>query len=334
MTGLHDEVADGTVVGTGARPFARRAVGGPGSSGRWDAMEDPTRLLRRLNLGREEYCQRLLTMLILDGGYPRWNTSSRPSERGVEFLRSLDRLSFGSSRLDGEVSFVDEFDLPRRDDAEKGCAPDYAVVCDQRLWLIELKTEVASHRPRQIPDYFELAAHHHPDRSLDLTYLTPGMRTPAVEVPEGTRFAHVTWMDVAPIVRDVWRTAVGVAEQVREALLRALDSVGHEWSQWRESRLGDPVALALEVAALTAGDGDQRALDHEAGSLEGLQQLRLAVRDALREGGEAAPCVQPWLWNAQSSGGRPLTRAGNELGYELRFSRSRTVPGTPGTGTR
>src|SRR4051812_34898540 len=35
-------------------------------------MEDPDVLLRRLRLGREEYCQRLLTMLILDGAYPRW----------------------------------------------------------------------------------------------------------------------------------------------------------------------------------------------------------------------------------------------------------------------
>lgn len=35
------------------------------------AFEDPASLLGRLKLGREEYCQRLLTMLILDGPYPR-----------------------------------------------------------------------------------------------------------------------------------------------------------------------------------------------------------------------------------------------------------------------
>ncbi|GGO26786.1 hypothetical protein [Microbispora bryophytorum] len=35
------------------------------------ATEDPLRLLGRLRLGREEYCQRLLTMLILGGPYPK-----------------------------------------------------------------------------------------------------------------------------------------------------------------------------------------------------------------------------------------------------------------------
>lgn len=36
-------------------------------------MEDPDELLRRLRLGREEFGQRLLTMLLLDGPYPRRN---------------------------------------------------------------------------------------------------------------------------------------------------------------------------------------------------------------------------------------------------------------------
>jgi len=49
-------------------------------------VEDPDLLLRRLRLGREEYCQRLLTELILGGTYPRWNTRNRPSEEGRLFL--------------------------------------------------------------------------------------------------------------------------------------------------------------------------------------------------------------------------------------------------------
>ncbi len=60
------------------------------------AIEDPVRLLRRLRLGREEYCQRLLTMLILGGPYPPWNTPNAPSGRGTRFLRELDALSFGT----------------------------------------------------------------------------------------------------------------------------------------------------------------------------------------------------------------------------------------------
>lgn len=77
-------------------------------------MEDPTRLLRRLNLSREEHSQRLLTMLVLGSDYPRWNTESTPSERGLEFLRRLHELSFGDGALEDDVVFVDELELPRR----------------------------------------------------------------------------------------------------------------------------------------------------------------------------------------------------------------------------
>lgn len=50
------------------------------------------RRLRTLKLGREEYCQRLLTMLILDGPYPQWNSRNEPSAKGVEYLSALDAL--------------------------------------------------------------------------------------------------------------------------------------------------------------------------------------------------------------------------------------------------
>ena len=137
-------------------------------------MEDPLHLLRRLRLGREEYCQRLLTMLILNGPYPRWNSRTRPSPDGVRFLRSLDELSFGRGTWDGPPPlFVDEFDLRRRNEDEQGGAPDYAVLWDERLWMIELKTESSSHRRGQLAGYYTLAAHHHPRLAVDLTYLTP-----------------------------------------------------------------------------------------------------------------------------------------------------------------
>ena len=136
-------------------------------------MEDPRLLLRRLKLGREEYCQRLLTMLVLEAPYPRWNTRSAPSRRGLAFLRAVDVLSYGESRLPGDAVFVDELDLPARHQHEPGGAPDYGVLASDRLWMIELKTDRASHRRGQIPTYFELAQHHHPGRSIDLTYLTP-----------------------------------------------------------------------------------------------------------------------------------------------------------------
>lgn len=112
-------------------------------------LESPRELLGRLKLGREEFCQRLLTMLILNAPYPRWNSRSTPSADGLAFLRELYARSFGAWPGD-EAVFVDEFELPARFENEPGGAPDYAVLRENRLWLIELKTEAASHRKGQI----------------------------------------------------------------------------------------------------------------------------------------------------------------------------------------
>ena len=73
------------------------------------------------------------------------------------------------------AEFVDELDLPRRHEDEPGCAPDYGVLMDARLWIIELKTERGSDRHGQVETYFELGRHHYPQLRIDLTYLTPGM---------------------------------------------------------------------------------------------------------------------------------------------------------------
>ena len=53
--------------------------------------EDPDQLLL-MKLGREEYCQRMLTSLILGGPYPKWNTRNIPSESGFRFLDILHHL--------------------------------------------------------------------------------------------------------------------------------------------------------------------------------------------------------------------------------------------------
>jgi hypothetical protein len=56
-----------------------------------------------------------------------------------------------------------------------------------RLLLIELKTERRSHRPRQREHYLELGCRHHPDRQVDLLYVTPPMTlsVPAVAPRSG-----------------------------------------------------------------------------------------------------------------------------------------------------
>lgn len=294
-------------------------------------MEDPRKLLGRLKLGREEYCQRLLTMLILAAPYPRWNSRLAPSPQGLAFLRELDALSFGSAEVGDHDEFVDELDLPPRHDLEKGGAPDYAVISTSRLWLIELKTEVASHRATQIPSYFELGRHHFPAHRVDLTYLTPPFDYTPAPPPANSRFAHVTWDQVVTLVLEVWKDADGVAGDLRDTLAEAIGGIGTPWGDWRRVTLEDLLAAALRLAHQTVLDGKQRALDAGSGSLEELQQLRLDTRDALRGGVEPTDeLVTPWLWNAQTSGGSPLTDAGAEQGYELRFSRARSGGRTAG----
>jgi hypothetical protein len=294
-------------------------------------IEDPHELLARLKLGREEFCQRLLTMLILDGVYPRWNTESTPSPDGLRFLGLLEALSFGFAGTWDAPVFVDELDLPRRHEAEQGGAPDQSLRDDKRLWLIELKTEAGSHRSHQIPFYFELGRHHYPAHRLDITYLTGPLDKPGPTVPAGCRYAHTTWDQVLPLVDEVWRNRPGIHGTVVAAMREVLGSLAEPWSQWRATKLGmaasvvpvpavDPVADALVLARATAADHQQRACEFSPASLEELQEFRLDVRNAIRAAREPDLLhVVPWLWQPSSTGA-PLTPGGREVGYELRLS--------------
>ena len=296
--------------------------------------ETPTELANRLRLGREALLQRLLTSLILDGPYPPWNTRSTASPHGIVFLRSLWDLSGFGAWPSAEVVFVDEFDLPRRTDDERGGAPDYALLWDDRLWMIELKTEAASHRRDQIPSYFELARHHHPDHQLDITYVTPPLSLDSEPQVLAGRFAHVTWDAVAPLITAAWPepTAQG-QQQVVDGLADAIGRLSEPPSQYLDSLrtspavvppIADPATEGISAAEATAGDGRQRALDHAASGLEDLQALRLECRDALAGSPPDSPLrrVRPWLWTT-ATGGRPMTAAGEHTGAELRFSRYR-----------
>lgn len=281
-------------------------------------MEDPWALLRRLKLGREEYCQRLLTMLILEREYPRWNTRSTPSARGLQFLRDLDALSFGSAGFEDDVVFVDELELPSRDGIEPGCAPDYAVVSPSRLWVIELKTEAASHRADQVPSYFAYARRHYPPHQIDLTYVSPPYRGAPVSAPDGSRGCHLTWDDVLPLVERRWGNTGGDLARLVEALVQALEGSEKTWTDWRTGRTEDPLSTGAELARRTEGDGRQRAVDHPFSSLEEMEEVKILLREDLADAGSN---VRPWTWRADSSGGEALTATGAEHGYELRVSR-------------
>lgn len=299
-------------------------------------LENPRDLLRRLKLGREEYCQRLLTMLIVDGPYPRWNSRSKPSSAGTKFLRALYEQSFRGSWPSDDPMFVDEFELPPRHGAERGGAPDYAVLWDDGVWLIELKTEKASHRPDQIPSYFDLARHHYPDAAVDILYVTPPMRAP-YEAPETWgRYAHTTWAELAELICSTWSSyAAAHHQQVLDGLLAALAGLDVRPAEWRAALLGapesgveavdagrSPLDAALQAAAMTAEDGTQRAVECGAGNLEELLSLRLAIRDDLASSPAGSPLrhVRPWIWRPEGTG-CALTAPGRVHGMEIRLSR-------------
>lgn len=281
--------------------------------------------------------------MLLHAPYPRWNTRSVLAPRGLAFLRDLHATSFDTGWPDTVPVFVDEFELPPRHDAERGGAPDYATLWDDRLWLIELNTEKASHRAAQIPGYFELAHHHYPAARIDLTYITPPMAAPYAPDPAWARYAHVTWEEVGVLVRSHWATLSHHGQQeVVDGLLGAIDSLHLKPTEWRaalasaaevvsaqeDAGAGHVPAMvplvdqAMDLAAAAAHDGLQRALDFVPTDLEDLLAVRLAVRDRLSGSSSDSRLrhVMPWIWRHESTGA-PLTHAGRDLGMELRLSR-------------
>jgi hypothetical protein len=305
-------------------------------------FEPPVHLLGRLKIGREEFCQRMLTTLILHAPYPPWNSRSHPAPAGLAFLADLYRWQFDGDELVSPVIFVDEFELAPRHSDEKGGGPDYAVLWDRHVWLIELKTEKGSHRPQQIPGYFELAHHHYPLCAVDVLYVTPPMEVPHVPSAKWARYAHTTWLDILPLIHKHWPTGTAPGEQQvidgLDGTIRTLDLKPAVWrsSLLRESpgvpsatkrrpaesvTLSEPVQRALEAARQTATDHQQRPVDYLPSDLEDLLTLRVAVRRALAATPVGSPLrhVAPWIWRPESSG-RPLSISGREHGFELRLS--------------
>lgn len=311
--------------------------------------ESPAVLLARLRLGREEFCQRLLTSLILGGPYPKWNARSRPAPEGLRFLEAVHGVCFGPPWPGNDLLFIDEFELPARSDTEPGRCPDYGVLWDDHVWIVELKTEKASHRPDQIPGYYELAHHHYPNAAVDLLYLTGPMTAPYEPAVPGDRYAHLTWGDLTAILREIWPAGTSAAQDaVLDGLHDAIDHLDQSPSVWRQATYGDqappPASVpavtaldapdeepstdalgrALQLARATSTDGVQRALDVMPNDLAELHLLRMRTREHLAASPPGSPLrhVAPWLWRPESTG-RAMTAAGAELGFELRFSRYR-----------
>lgn len=296
--------------------------------------ETPKELLTRLKVSREEAMQRLLTSLILEAPYPRWNTPQVPSTKGLEWLCLVHELSFGDGWENEEAVFIDEFELRGLSDEERGGAPDYALLWPGRVWLIELKSERASHRADQLPMYFDLAHRHFPEAAIDLTYLTPPLHKPGPHCAPWARYAHLTWQQIRGLIRSTWPSPTSPSQaEVIDGLCEAIEMLDRPPAEWRAHVVGTPAAepapapspvdVGQAAAAATADDGVQRGLDVTAGSLDELLGLRVAIKQMIRAQHSASPLrrVRPWIWRQESSGGVPLTRLGALEGYELRVSR-------------
>lgn len=302
-----------------------------------DWLHDPDGLWRSTGLGREEFVQKLLSTLIVGHERHRWNVPETPSERGLQFLNALVGAYFEGLVLE-DPSFVDEYEFPRRHDDERSGWPDQAVVTPDLLVLIELKTEIQSHRSDQLPHYLDLAAHHHhPDRHVALLYLTPPMEAAEPSLlPGGSRYGHATWGQVAPLIERRWAgSPVEWERTVADRLLWWLDAVETQHPPPAREAVPQPVVeeepseddvdLVLRKAADVQRTGRQTAVELWPGSPDLLDELRLRVRTRLRDGVTVNDVpirnVLPWLWTAGSSGGTPITETGRTHGYELRLSR-------------
>lgn len=81
----------------------------------------------------------------------------------------------------------------------------------------------------------------------------------------------------------------------------------------------------VELARATAADGRQRGVGATTPTdLEWLRDTARVVIGAL-PADDPTRFVLPWLWNGDRTTGRALTPEGDEFGYELRFSRYKTV---------
>lgn len=330
--------------------------------------ESPRELWSRLKLGREEFLQRILTTLIVGGDPPAWNVARMPSEQGLRFLHLLDASAHGEAMNGVAVAdpnaFVDEYLLPKVEESSANGWPDWAVLWTDRVWVIELKTEPGSHRADQLPYYLRLAAAAHPNSRVDLTYITGPLSKPGPVVGQGQRYSHLQWNQVVPLVEAVWgtddrsevRDYVDAVKSVVENLTRLRPSAQ------REAITGLPAEAAavetlsasadssaislpqqagvaaqvahgasdlLTLARATAADGRQRGVGAATpAELEGMRDSARSMIDALPVD-DTTRYVLPWLWKADRTTGRALTAEGQEFGYELRFSRYKTMQVPP-----
>lgn len=298
-------------------------------------MRSGAQIARAFHFSREGLAQRLVSALVLGHEPVGWNYRGAPTWLGRVYLDRLDELAFGR-RHDGDPLFVDELELLKRAGVDpKDASPDQAVLWDDRLLIIEMKTEKASHQPGQCEWYLDLGVHRHPGRRVDLIYLT-GPMPPwrATYCPPGSTTTHVTWDAVDGLVQDVWADGTPQERDLAITLHRVVSRLTTPWAAAKREWLSGPeeeaaeenatapaeIAVdALEVALAVADDHLQRAIETHATDLEELGELRNRIAEQIDARSIGDGHVRPWVWRVASKG-RPLTAMGRETGYEIRLS--------------
>lgn len=165
-----------------------------------------------------------------------------------------------------------------------------------------------------------------------MTYVTPSMQyvfsSPGTVGPLRPR----DWDELAPVIASIWATPLDQGKRTWFGVSSSPSPPCHLTpTEWRATFAVSPrpvdaweVALAegMGLPALTAADGEQRAVDYDAEDLEDLLALRLELRNALASSAPESDLlrVMAWIWRPESTG-TAMTPAGSRNGFEVRLSR-------------
>jgi hypothetical protein len=309
----------------------------------------PNVIAERLRLwrqGRDAYVHRMLTLLFLGRSPDPWNLPCRLSDNGARFLSLLDEVLFGEEWETPE-EFYWEYKLPKRPEDKENGWPDFAALWTDRVLMLELRTEVGSHRDAHVDWYLQLGAHNYGGRAIDLVYITPETTAgKSAVLPDLARFRNCSWAELAKVIEVAWSKTTG--REAANALVFAhyLEGIGKVndaplplpplGTKTRKKQLqGDalgPVVESLddptweqvvETLYSVAEDGEERALELGVAAYESAKELRRRIRgdidvsDDLRD---AAHDIEMWIWH-ERLGGEALSEAGLESGCEIRVSK-------------
>lgn len=302
----------------------------------------------RWKQGRESFAQYCLACLFLGGSPQGWNKPQAPSSKGRELLQRFHAEFDPKNAI--APDFYWEFNLGKLPEDKENGWPDLVALTDERILVMELKTESGNHRDGQVDWYMRLAAARFSDRPIELVYLTvdPISADPA-EIPKGAAYRNLLWTEVADMIDAVWSkgddeeswNARLFADYLREisAPTKVASKTPSPASEkapaapktrkaysFSEDMMEEVMAIYRSVAKQVVDDGRQQALELTLDSAEEAKELQRAITAQALLDPEDSPVhgVTLWVWR-QASMGSALTDEGGEQGVELRVSKKKAA---------